>query len=86
LWNGIKGGKMIPVNSSNSNVIAFVRNTDSSEVYAIFNLSGKKVKTQLRSNLIAGEYRNLFSGKKIKIKSNEWLQLLPWNYRILVKN
>ncbi len=86
LWNGIKGGKMIPVNSSNSNVIAFVRNKDSSEVYAIFNLSGKKVKTQLRSNLIAGEYRNLFSGKKIKIKSNEWLQLLPWNYRILVKN
>jgi glycosidase len=86
LWNGKIGGEMIPVNSSNSQVFAFVREKDSSKVYAIFNLSGKQVKTQLESNLIKDEYTNPFTGKTIKIKSKEWLQLQPWQYRVLIKN
>jgi 1,4-alpha-glucan branching enzyme len=84
LWNGMRGGDMITVKSSNANVFTFVRKTDSSKVYAIFNLSDKKVRSQLESSLIQGEYINLFSGKKFKIKSKEWLELQPWQYRVLV--
>lgn len=86
LWNGNNGGEMVPVNSSNSQVFAFVRERDSSKVYAIFNLSGKEVRAQLESKLIKGEYLNPFSGKTVKIKSKEWLQLQPWQYRILIEN
>jgi len=83
LWNGDKRGEMIPVKSSANEVFAFVRQKDGDKVYAIFNLSDKTVKTQLESNLIAGEYTNAFSGRKLKIKSKEWLELKPWDYRIL---
>lgn len=85
LWNGDSGGEMIPVKSSADEVFAFVRQKDGDKIYAIFNLSGKTVRTQLESNFIAGEYINLFSGKKSEIKSKEWLEFKPWDYRILVK-
>jgi cyclomaltodextrinase len=85
LWNGVRGGEMIPVKSSNTEVLAFVREKDSAKVYALFNLSDKKVRTQLESDLIEGKYRNLFSRRETEIRSKEWLQLQPWQYRILVK-
>lgn len=83
LWNGDKGGEMIPVKSSADEVFAFVRQKDDYKVYAIFNLSNKTVRTQLESELIAGEYKNPFSERKAEIKSKEWLELKPWDYRIL---
>lgn len=86
LWNGEKGGEMIPIKSSDERVFAFVREKDSSKVFAVFNLSNKKVRTQLESNLIKGEYTNLFTGDKMKIKSKELLKLLPWEYRVFVTN
>ncbi len=84
LWNGLQGGEMVSVKSSASDVFAFVRKKDGAKVYAIFNLSDKKVKTELESDLILGEYINPFSGKKFHVKSKEWLQLKPWDYRILI--
>jgi cyclomaltodextrinase / maltogenic alpha-amylase / neopullulanase len=84
LWNGTSGGEMIPVKTSNSEVFAFVREKDNDKVYALFNLSDKKVRTEVESNTIEGDYINPFSGKKIHIKSKEWMQLQPWDYRILV--
>jgi 1,4-alpha-glucan branching enzyme len=84
LWNGAEGGEMIPVKSSAGEVFAFVRQNDGDKVYAIFNLSGKKVLTELESNLISGDYFNPFSGKMTPIKSKEWLELKPWDYRILI--
>ena len=84
LWNGAEGGEMVPVKSSAGEVFAFVRQKDNDKVYAIFNLSGKTVRTELESNLISGEYINPFSEKKSLIKSKEWLELKPWDYRILI--
>jgi glycosidase len=84
LWNGAAGGEMIPVKSSADEVFAFVRQKDNDKIYAIFNLSEKTVKTELESNLISGEYINPFSEKKSQIKSKEWLELKPWDYRILI--
>ena len=84
LWNGKKGAEMVPVKSSAGEVFAFVREKESDKVYAIFNLSDKKVRTQLESDKINGEYINPFTGKSFKIKSKEWLELKPWDYRILV--
>ena len=84
LWNGSKGAEMVPVKSSAGEVFAFVREKDYDKVYAIFNLSDKKVRTQLESDKIEGEYTNPFTGKSFKIKSKEWLELKPWDYRILI--
>ena len=84
LWNGKKGAEMVPVKSSAGEVFAFVREKESDKVYVIFNLSDKKVRTQLESDKINGEYINPFTGKSFKIKSKEWLELKPWDYRILV--
>ena len=75
---------MIPVKSSADEIFAFVRQKGQYKVYAVFNLSGKKVRTELDSRLIAGEYTDLISDKKMQIKSKEWLEFQPWNYRILV--
>ncbi len=84
LWNGSEGGRMIPVKSSKGEIFAFVRQAGENKVYAIFNLSDKNVRTELESDQISGDYENLLSGKKTHIKSKEWLELKPWNYRILV--
>lgn len=84
LWNGEEGGKMIPVKSSSDEVFAFVRQKGDYKIYAVFNLSGKKVRAELSDKLIAGEYTDLISDKKMQIKSKEWLEFKPWNYRILV--
>ena len=84
LWNGTEGGRMIPVKSSKGEVFAFVRQSGENKVYAIFNLSDKKIRTELESDQISGAYTNPFSGKKTEIKSKEWLELQPWYYRILV--
>ncbi len=84
LWNGTEGGRMIPVKSSKGEVFAFVRKSGEDKVYAIFNLSDKKVRTELESDQISGEYINPFSEKKTRIRSKEWLELKPWDYRILV--
>ena len=84
LWNGTSGAEMIPVNSTAPEIFAFVREEDGAKVYAIFNLSGKNVRSELESDKITGEYINPFSEKNFNIKSKEWLQLKPWDYRILV--
>ncbi len=84
LWNGDKGGKMVPVKSSSDEIFAFVRQKGKYKVYAVFNFSDKKVRTELDSRLIAGEYTDLISDRKMQIKSKEWLEFQPWNYRILV--
>ncbi len=84
LWNGDEGGRMIPVKSGKDEVFAFVRQSGENKVYAIFNFSDKTVRTELSSDQIAGEYMNPFSEKKTRIRSKEWLELQPWDYRILV--
>ena len=84
LWNGDKGGKMVPVKSSADEIFAFVRQKGKYKVYAVFNFSDKKIRTELDSRLIAGEYTDLISDRKMQIKSKEWLEFQPWNYRILV--
>jgi cyclomaltodextrinase / maltogenic alpha-amylase / neopullulanase len=84
MWNGDSGAEMIPVKSSKDEIFAFVRQKGNYKVYAVFNLSPKKVRTELESSLIEGDYIDLFSDRPMTIKSKEWLEFQPWNYRILV--
>ncbi len=86
LWCGDKGGKMILISKPNDkSVYSFVREKDGDKVFVIFNLSGKPVDVTLQSELMKGNYKNLFTGKKDSFGTKYEFQLRPWDYEFFVK-
>ena len=87
LWCGSEGGKMVMIPSSDEkNVYSFIREKDSDKVFVVFNLSVKPVDVKLNSDLIKGNYLDLFENKKISLMSSESLNLKPWGFKFFVKN
>ena len=85
LWNGNEGGKMINIHTdADSSVFAFVREKDGDKVFAVFNISKKELKVNLKSEEMAGNYFNLFTGKKAAFSSGAEFKLKPWGYRFFV--
>lgn len=86
LWCGTEGGKMTMIPSSNKkSIFAFVREKGSDKVFVVFNLSAKPVNVKLSSDLMKGNYTDLFSGKKVTISGTESFDLKPWEYFFYVK-
>ena len=86
LWNGISGGKMQRVETNNNDkIFAFVREMDGNKVFAIFNLSKDYVNANFISNLVQGNYKNLFTGKDVMINNKINLSLKPWDYQVFFK-
>lgn len=85
LYNGITGGKLVRVNSSNDNVYAFSREAFGDKIVAIFNLSKEKQKVTLSSEKLEGSYKNYFTGEDYKMTKSSTLDLQAWEYIVLVK-
>ena len=86
LWNGTAGGEMNRLNTNDdSNIFAFEREKDGNKVIAVFNLSENEENININSEYLAGEYYNLFSGKKIKLKEDNSFKLKPWGYLVFYK-
>jgi glycosidase len=85
LYNGLEGGEMFPVNSSNKNVYAFIRQKENAKIIIVVNLSKESQTVELTANNLQGTYRELFSKKKVPFNSKVNMQLAPWDYRVYVR-
>lgn len=85
LWNGDKGGIMIPVkNNSPENVISFKRQSGDDALFVVLNLSGKKQKVSFKELKLNGEYKELFSEKDSVLNEEISFKLKPWEYMVWV--
>jgi glycosidase len=83
LWNGVHGGEIKVISdSSEPNIFAFVREKNGKKVVCFFNLSKSKQNFAYNSELISGAFTDLFSGKKVKLKSKGNIKLDPWAYKV----
>lgn len=86
LWNGIYGGEVKFIESNNRNVLGFIREKDSHQVFALFNLSHEKQTVELKNTPLCGNYLNLFDSQEIKnFEEKLSFDLKPWQYFIYTK-
>ena len=86
LWNGIAGGEMNRIETNDNNkIFSFFREKDGNKVVAVFNLSPGKEKVAFYNKETAGTYKDLFSGKEVKLNASNKFELKPWEYLVLYK-
>jgi glycosidase len=86
LWNGKWGALMIPVfNDKPESVLSFVRQDDSSKVFAAFNFSPKATEVRFKEALFRGPYTDFFSGERVQLDESNALSMPAWGYRVFVR-
>ncbi len=84
LQSGIGGGETNKLKTSNDNAIyAFNRKNENSQVLVILNLSAKEQSFSLVDSAINGEFKEVFSNKKISLEKNQKFKLKPWDFLVL---
>lgn len=83
LWNGSYGGDMkILKTTSPGKTFAFIRKKGDNNVLAVFNLSGKNVKIELKDKLEEKEFVDYFTSEQVSI--DKTINLKGWDYRVLI--
>ncbi|HDO27552.1 MAG TPA: alpha-amylase, partial [Bacteroidetes bacterium] len=86
LWNGTAGGDIIGIGrDQNKNVFACERKKDDNRILAIINLSAKKQKFTIDSDMFVGDFTDVFRDEKVTIDVGHQFDLEPWQY-IVLKN
>lgn len=86
LWNGEAGSPANFINTSNpKQILSFMRIKNNNQILIITNLSDKKAKFQYPEKDIERTYKDYFTDKEIKIKSQKSYVLKPWEFKILIK-
>lgn len=86
LFNGVRGGKLIDIKTNKDTIVySFSREKMKDKIFVIFNMSNKPIDVSLSSNKMAGRYKELFTGKSIKLKNSASIKLEPWGYKVFVK-
>lgn len=86
LWNGIEGGRMVFVETSApDNVLAFTREKDNNQVFAIFNLSAKPVDAIIQLPQV-GDYKEYFSGDTKTLEKGTTIHLDKWGFQVFIRN
>jgi len=86
LWNGTYGGEVKFISAADEkNVLVFRREKDDDKVLVIINMTDSDQKLKLSNSLLSGKYKELFSSKKVKIKSELETEIEAWGYRVYVK-
>lgn len=81
LWNGIHGGKMERIPSTNDEaVFAFIREKEGDKIFAIFNFTHEKQNVVLSGENYAGEYYNALTDDLRSFSANEEIEIEPWGY------
>lgn len=68
-----------------TNVLAYVRESGDKKVLVILNLSEKEQVVTLKDQGIIGAYQNAFTGQTITVKSTHQEKLSPWGYAVYVR-
>lgn len=86
LWHGQWGATMVKIpNSSESEILSFVRQNDQDKVFAVFNFSANAQTITFKESLYHGSYQEFFSKESYDLAENFELTLVPWEYRVFVK-
>ncbi len=88
LWNGVFGGDLRRLESTNDEEIyAFTREKSDDVIVAVFNLSGKEVRTTVDDASLAGTYTQILpvNSTGLSYSTSVTLTLKAWEYRVLVK-
>ena len=87
LWNGTDGGRFKRIATNyDSCVFAFTREKESNKVLVICNLSSKQLKVNLKSELLPGNYTEIFTNQDFTFNEKTKLSLNPWQYLVLELN
>ena len=77
---------MVEVNTDkDSTVYSFTRESMGDKIFVIFNMSNLPVNVKLTGEVLAGRYKELFTGEKIVLKSSANMRLGAWGYKVFVK-
>jgi len=84
LWNGTYGGEIIEITKGqNENVFAFERRKDDNRVMVIISFSAEDQMFTVDREMFAGEFNNVFNGKKVTVTNGHQFNLKPWEYIVL---
>lgn len=86
LWNGNAGGWIERIENDHANkVVAFSREKGNSQILSIINLSGERRSVTLKSDQMAGKYREHFSGDALELSETTKMDLQAWEYKVLIR-
>jgi len=86
LHNGLSGGDLVFINSSNEDeIVAFTREKVRDKILAVFNFSDKQIETEIEGNNLHGTYKNYFTGMIETFSDKKTIKLRSWEYRVYVK-
>ena len=85
LWNGEKGGPLKELPNSGTGIFSFSRVKDADKVICLFNFNDKEMKFLIETDGLEGNYKDLFSGRKMVVDKEYSLSLPKWGFQILVK-
>ena len=83
--NGVFGGKANLIKTGNKDVLAFSRSNEDNQIIVITNLSKSPQTIRLKSALLAGKFKDAFSGAPVDLRGSYSVRLKSWDYLILVK-
>jgi glycosidase len=86
MWLGSNGAIPVRINTSlNSQVFAYSRSKEKSEILVFLNLSATNVSFTLTDKGYSSLYQDIFSGSQIILDTHKTISLKAWDYLILVK-
>jgi glycosidase len=86
LLNGNQGGKLNEVKSDkDSSVYSFTRENMNDKIFVVFNMSSRPLDVKLSGEVMAGRYKELFTGENIEFKNSANMKLDAWEYKIFMK-
>lgn len=86
LWHGQWGATMVKIpNSSETEILSFIRKNDQDKVFAVFNFSSNAQTITFKESLYHGSYQEFFSKESFDLAEDFELTLAPWEYRVFVK-
>ena len=86
LWNGAWGARMIRVrNDAPEAVLSFVRQNERDKVFAVLNFSSRPQAVTFSEAVYQGAYLDYFGQHPVELVAGSAVALLPWAYRVFVR-
>ncbi|MBN3034460.1 MAG: alpha-amylase [Bacteroidales bacterium] len=87
LANGSSGGRFVPLSTTaGKRTFAFARELNGPDLIVLTHFSEQPARFLIKEQGISGSYTDLFSGRKLRLKTGDTLALGPWGYQILTRD
>lgn len=86
LWHADWGSTMIKVpNSSETEILSFVRQNEEDKVFAVFNFSENTQTVSFKETLYHGTYNDYFTRERVMFGEGSDIELDAWGYKVFTK-